>query len=152
MESEFGAPLAESEVELMNDILEDVLPYISPKGREIIEHESFWEKKEGILLTKSIGDRDCVFVYRDGNVAKCGIEKAFFDGVIDFRKPLSCHLFPIRVVDFGGPVLRYEKFSECGAALDKGAETDETIFEFTREALERAFGVDWYRKNYLEIE
>ena len=146
MESEFGAPLSEDEIETINKILPIVKEYLPQRNIKEIEKHGFWINKHDELMTRSINNRDCVFVTYDGDIAKCGIEKAYRDGKVDFIKPLSCHLFPIRISNFGGPVLRYERYSDCEPAVEKGKKTKITIFDFCREALERSFGKDWFSK------
>jgi hypothetical protein len=102
--------------------------------------------KDGELLITSVNNRDCVFSFWDNDIAKCAIERAYFDSKVEFRKPISCHLFPIRVSDFSGDVLRYEKFSECAPALEKGKEDNLVIAEFCKESLIRLYGEEWYSK------
>ena len=98
-------------------------------------------------MIKSVDNRDCVFVYRDSqDVALCAIEKAFYAGEVDFIKPLSCHLFPIRISDFGGPVLRYEEYDECKPALENGENKNITIMNFCETSLKRSFGEEWFDK------
>ena len=79
-------------------------------------------------MTNSINKKECVFVYFETS----------------FRKPVSCHLFPIRISKFGGDILRYEKFSECSPAIDKGKKEDIKIVEFCKDSLVRNFGEKWY--------
>lgn len=146
MESEYGAPLENDEIEKMNEILPIVYEYLDDHKVEQIKSEGFWEKKYGQLMTTSIDNRDCVFVYYEGDIAKCAIEKAYFDGKVKFRKPISCHLFPIRISEFGGYVVKYEAYSDCEPALELGKETNLSIYEFCKESLERLFGKQWYRK------
>ena len=146
LESEFGAPLLQEEVDKIAEILPEVLNYIPDRHRTEIETNGFYEIKENELLTRSINSKACVFVYFENGIAKCGIEKAYLDGKTDFKKPISCHLFPIRVSKFGGDVLRYERFNECTPALEKGKIEDVTILEFCEESLSRAYGKKWYQK------
>lgn len=144
MESEFGAPLTEKEVERIDEILPTVKNYLSENSIDRIDEIGFWEKKQETLMTTSINNRDCVFVYYEGDIAKCAIEKAYFEGEVEFRKPISCHLFPIRVSDFGGPVLRFESYSECKPAKKLGKKTKINVFEFCKDALVRLYGKNWY--------
>ncbi len=152
MESEYGAPITENEIEIIEENLDIIFEYLSDGNKESIEKNGFSEIKEGELLIKSIDNKDCVFSYYEGDVAKCGIEKAYFDERIDFRKPISCHLFPIRVADFGGPVLRYEKYSECLPAIELGEKTGLTVAEFCKDALVRAYGEEWYNELIKGLE
>lgn len=146
MESEYGAPIKEEEIEIITRYLNIIEEYIPQKAKNIISSESFYENKFGELMIRSINNRECVFAYYEGEIAKCGIEKAYFDGKLDFRKPISCHLFPIRAADFGGPILRYERYAECKPAVDLGKKTGITVAEFCKEALEREYGEEWYDK------
>lgn len=146
MESDYGAPLAEPEIDILENDLDTILEYLPEVSVKSIAENGFWERKEDIFMTRSINNRDCVFVFYEGDIAKCGIEKAYFDGKVKFRKPLSCHLFPIRVNDFGGAVLKYEKYEDCKPAVKLGKQTKLSVFEFCKDALIRAFGEKWYNK------
>ncbi len=144
LESDYGAPLLENELKEITDILERAKKHISEKSREIIEEHGFFEKKEGEYLTRSIGNKDCVFVYFENKVAKCSIEKVYFEEGTSFRKPISCHLFPIRISNFRGDILRYEKFEECNPALEKGKENKVKLLDFCKDALIRLYGKQWF--------
>lgn len=146
LESEFGAPLLEDEVAKIEKILNIVKDYLPKRHVDEIEKNGFYEIKRGEFLTRSINNRACLFVYYDGDIAKCGIEKAFLDGKIKFKKPISCHLFPVRIAKFGGSVLRYEKFGECKPALEKGEKNNLSLIDFCRESLSRLYGNKWYSK------
>ena len=130
MESEFGAPITKEEIEEIDKILPVVIKYLPKEHVAIIEKDGFWHEKHGELMTRSLNNRACVFVIWDGDIAKCGIERAYRDGKVDFIKPVSCHLFPIRVSKFGGDVLRFEKYNECQPALAKGNKTQIKILDF----------------------
>jgi hypothetical protein len=146
VESEYGAPLLNDEIKKIEDILEIVKEYLPKRHREEIEDYGFYESKGGELLTASVDNKACVFVFFEKGIAKCGIERAFFDGRIKFRKPISCHLFPIRISKFGGDVLRYEKFKECSPALENGAKNNIKLVDFCKDSLERLYGYKWYLK------
>ncbi len=146
MESKYGAPITEQEIAIIETYLPIIKEYLPKEKIKEIDKNGFWIKVHDEFMTRSINDKDCVFVYYEGNIAKCGIEKAFYDERMNFRKPVSCHLFPIRISNFGGPVLRFEKYSECKPALTYGNKTKITIFDFCREALERTFGKEWFSK------
>lgn len=146
MESEYGAPLVHIEIDVIKEILPVLKDYLPKEHWDLIEESGFWEEKEGQLMTKSLNKRACLFVYWDNDVAKCAIEKAYFEGKVDFRKPISCHLFPIRVEDFGGPVLRFENYKDCGPAMEYGNETGISIIEFCKDALIRVYGEEWYSR------
>ncbi len=146
LDSEFGAPLNDEEVEQIENVLEIVKDYLPEEHLKVIETKGFYEKKDDELMTQSFNNKACVFVYYDNDIAKCGMEKAFLDGKTDFRKPISCHLFPIRISDFGGDILRFEKFEECSPAIEKGEEENINLIDFLKEPLIRKYGNNWYTK------
>jgi hypothetical protein len=146
LESELGAPVKKEEIDEIKKILPVVKEYISQTQIDEFDENGFYEIKENELMIRSVNNRDCVFAFYENSIAKCAIEKAYFDGKINFRKPISCHLFPIRISDFGGDILRYEKFSECLPALEKGKEDNLTVAEFCKDSLIRLYGEDWYHK------
>ena len=145
-ESDFGAPLELNEIEIIKENLPIVKEYLPAEHKNEIEMNGFYERKFGEYLTKSYKRRACVFVYYENGIAKCGIEKAFFDGKIKFRKPISCHLFPIRISKFGGDVLRYEKFDGCKSAIENGKKLNLSILDFCKDALQRLYGTNWFNK------
>jgi hypothetical protein len=144
IESPFGAPLKAEEIDKISKVLPEVLKYLPEEHQEIIRKDGFFDEKYNELMTKSVNGKACVFVYFERGIAKCGIEKAFYDGKSDFQKPISCHLFPIRIAEFGGEVLRYEKFSECEPALANGEKENITVVEFCKDSLVRKYGEQWY--------
>jgi hypothetical protein len=144
LESELGAPLKDEEIKIMQDILPIVKKYLPDEHIREIENKGFYTFFSNEPMTQTVNKKACVFVFFEGDVAKCAIERAFNNGETDFRKPLSCHLFPIRVSKFGDDVLRYERFSECAPALEKGVKEQVTIAEFCKESLVRAYGHNWY--------
>lgn len=146
LESELGAPVLKAEIDEIEKILPVVKKYLTQSQIEEIEQNEFYELKDNELLLRSVSNRECVFAFYENSIAKCAIERAYFDGKINFRKPISCHLFPIRISDFGGDILRYEKFSECAPALEKGKEENITIAEFCKDSLIRLYGEEWYSK------
>ena len=112
LDSEYGAPLMFEELELIENVLDKIKDYLPEKHRSEIEANGFYERKDTGLITRSFNNKACVFVYYENDIARCGIEKAFLDGKTNFRKPISCHLFPVRISEFGGDVLRFEKFKK----------------------------------------
>lgn len=145
LDSAYGAPLLKEEIDEINVNLDSILPYLPIEHKNEIKQNGFFDKKDGELLTKSINNKACVFVYFENGIAKCGIEKAYFDNNSSFRKPISCHLFPIRISNFGGEIMRYEKISECNSAIVKGKELGQTVFSFTSEAIIRKYGEQWFQ-------
>lgn len=146
LESDYGAPITKEELDIIEKNLDIIFDYIPEYSKALIKEEGFWDIEDDLIMTKSINNEDCVFVYYEGDVAKCGIEKAYFDNKIDFRKPISCHLFPIRVNNFGQDILKFERYTECRQALLNGIQTDISIAEFCKDALIRLYGKKWYDK------
>lgn len=144
LESDYGAPVKPEEIEKIREILPFVKPYLPEVHIAEIDSNGFYDAVNGEFMLRSMNRKACVFVYFEGDIARCGIEKAYNDGKIDYKKPISCHLFPIRISKFGGEVLRYEEFSECKPALEKGKEENITIAEFCGESLTRLYGEEWY--------
>lgn len=148
---EFGAPLLDEEIPEMEKVLDVAIGYLSERSRQYLKDHGFFEGFSGSYSTKCIDKKDCVFVYYERDVAKCAIEKAYFDGKIHFRKPLSCHLFPIRVGDFGGKYLYYEVIKECKPAIEKGNFESTPMHEAVKESIIRLLGEDWYN-NLLKFK
>lgn len=144
LESSYGAPLKKEEIGKIDGILNEVLSYLPEINREEINENGYYEEKGVELYIRSVDNKECVFVHFQHGIAKCSIEKAFNEGKTNFKKPISCHLFPIRNSNFGGDVLRYEKIEECEPALEKGASENVTIAEFCEEPLQRNYGKKWY--------
>ncbi len=152
LESDMGAPLRIDEIGKIDNILNVVKGYLDEENIEEIETNGFYENKDEELFIRSIDNKECVFVCYENGIAKCSIEKANNDGKTNFKKPISCHLFPIRISDFGGDVLRFEKFEECDPAIEKGAAENVTVAEFCKEPLERYYGKLWYNDFIKTIE
>lgn len=143
-ESDYGAPLQENEVDKIHESLSAVKDYLSETHLSKLEKDGFWEKKNGELLVSSINGKACIFTFFENGIAKCSLEKAFLDGKTNFRKPLSCHLFPIRVMKFGGDILRFEELSECSPAKEKGKKENISLIDFCKTALVRLYNKSWY--------
>ena len=144
-----GAPLLDSEIPEIEAALPEVLPILSEEKRKLISESGFYEGPKGDCATTCVDDEDCVFVYRENGIAKCAVERAYNEGKVGFRKPISCHLYPIRVSSFGGDILRYHELSECDPAVRKGKSENVGVIEFLKTALTRLYGEEWYNK--LEI-
>lgn len=146
MESQYGAPLKKSEIKVIEQILPEVLVYLPEEHKQEILDNGFWREEDGVYMTTSIDDRACVFVYFENEIAKCAIEKAFHKGKVSFQKPISCHLFPIRVTEFAGPILNYEEYIDCKPALELGKVTGIKVIDFCQDSLKREYGNEWVQK------
>jgi hypothetical protein len=149
VEGDFGAPLDKSELAILDEIYEKVKPYLTNEGIATIEREGKYvfvqETKEWCtpLMEK---DKGCAWLNYDKNgVVICGIEKAYRDGVIDFKKPVSCHLYPIRISKYNNyDAVNYERWHVCKAACKNGKTLKVPVYQFLKEALIRKYGEEFY--------
>jgi hypothetical protein len=141
-----GAPLEDDEVLEIVKAYPIVKQYLDEKNIRAIEASGLYDGSPGDFATACIDRRECVFVYHDGDIAKCSFEKAYAKGEIDWRKPLSCHLFPIRIRRFGKDFVRYEQIEECEAGRTLGTAQNTKLYDFLRTALIRKYGEEWYAK------
>lgn len=149
VEGESGAPLENEEVEILEKILPAVWDDLSPAAQELIKEQGVaYKDDDGDMVTSIINGKDCVFTYYDETgICKCAIEKAYKAGKIDFYKPISCHLYPIRLEQYRDFVaLNYHRWSVCKAAVLLGKKEGLRIYQFLKEPLIRKFGKDWYNE------
>lgn len=140
-----GAPVTVEECEAIAQAVPVVEKYLPPRALERIRNAGFWEGDDEHRALECIDHKDCVFVYHEGEIAKCALEKAYFNKEIPFRKPLSCHLFPIRVSkELTHEHLHVERIPECNAGYRNGEQKKIAVVDFLREALIRAYGNDAY--------
>lgn len=143
-----GAPVTPDEAIIMEKIWPDVRPYLRPEGISAIEEKgTTMTDFEGECVTPLIGNEECAYTIIENGVWLCGIERAWFDRVVRFRKPLSCHLFPVRIKNFTDfRAVNYEEWPICKSAVANGKEKNIMLYRFLKEPLERAFGKEWYDK------
>lgn len=141
-----GAPLEDDEIGHLEEVFPMVEKYLPEAHLGIIRLHGLAEGSPGNYATTTVGERECVFVYYEDGIARCSIEKAYLAGETDWRKPISCHLFPIRVSNVGQEKLHYEKIKECQPGRDRGALEDTPVYAFLKESLERKFGSGWYEQ------
>ncbi len=147
VEGDAGAPLTEDETNILQAIYPLIKSYLPYQSLRAIAKQGVYVKDfEGELTTPLVDYKHCVYTYFDkNNIARCAIEKAYFDGIIGFRKPLSCHLYPIRITknkDFDA--VNYHKWPICDPALINGDKLSIPVFEFAKDALIRKYGKKWY--------
>ena len=155
VEGDLGAPLEEPELKELEEAYEVVKPYLSAEGIAAIEKEGLYIKDfEGDYSTTTIGGQECAFaIYDDKGMLKCGIEQAYFDGKTSFRKPVSCHLYPIRITKYDHyDALNYDRWDICSAACSLGEKLGVPVYKFLKDALIRKYGEAWYRELCEEIE
>jgi hypothetical protein len=152
VEGTLGAPLKIDELLSIEKSIVAAKKYLTEENKSIIDKEGYYIEYEGKLWMNNVNDNDCVFSYYEGDIAKCSIQKAYNKGEIEFKKPISCELFPIRVYGDNCNDLRYEKSYFCEEALERGKESNITIYEFVKDAIIREFGVDFYNENIKKIK
>lgn len=156
VEGDLGAPLEDEELPVMNEILEHVKPYLTPQGLKSIEEQgTYILDEDGDYSTPTIGGKECAYShYDDQGVLKCGIEQAYLDGKINFRKPISCHLYPIRITKNkkGFEAVNYHTWSICSAACQLGQALGVPIYKFLKDPLIRKYGVEWYDELVARIK
>ena len=149
VEGDAGAPLSKKETEILQKIFSKVKPFMIEKGIATVEEEGTWvTDPAGEPVTPLVEGGQCAYVYYDEHdIAKCAIEKAWEEGAIDFQKPISCHLYPIRVTSYPFyDALNYHRWPICNCARKKGSKLKVRVFRFLKEALVRKYGEQWYEE------
>lgn len=155
VEGDLGAPLEDDELSKMEEIYEEVKPFLSEKGINAIKQQGkFIRDWEGDYSTPTVQDRECAYaIYDESGVLKCGIEQAYLAGKTDFRKPISCHLYPVRITKYDDyEALNYDQWSICNPACSLGKELGLPIYKFLKDALIRKYGKQWYAELERQIE
>ena len=142
-----GAPLSAAEAHILDDIWAEVKPYLRPEGVAAIEEKGRSVTDfENERVTPLIGNEECAYTILKDNILMCGIEQAWSAGKISFRKPLSCHLFPVRIKYYSDfRAVNYEELAICSAARQTGVTKGIYVYEFLKEPLIRALGEDLYK-------
>ncbi len=150
-----GAPLEKDEIKILEKIYSKISPFLSTKGRIAIKKQgNYVIGADGDLETPLIENKECAYTVFDKNGnAQCGIEKAYNNGAIDWNKPISCHLYPIRVNKYPTfTAVNYHEWSVCDSACSLGAELKVPVYKFVKKALIRKFGKKWFKKLSLFAE
>ncbi|MFT3992700.1 MAG: DUF3109 family protein [Dysgonomonas sp.] len=149
VEGDSGAPLEDEEVKIIEDLLPHVWNDLSPQAQELIKKEGVaYKDTDGEMVTSIVHGKDCVFTYYDEKgICKCAIEKAYKEGKTDFYKPISCHLYPIRLQRYKEfTAVNYHRWRVCKAAVALGNSKGLKIYQFLKGPLIRRFGEDWYQE------
>ncbi len=155
VEGELGAPLEEEELEILKYVYEEVKPFLTPEGIKAIEEQGlFILDEDGDYSTPTIGGRECAYaVYDERGVLQCGIERACNAGKINWRKPISCHLYPIRILKKRNlEALNYHRWEICSPACELGKQLKVPVYRFLKDALIRKYGESWYAELVRQIE
>ncbi len=149
VEGDAGAPLTVEEVGLIEDSLEKIIPFMKEDGVKTVKEQGvFYMDTENEPVTILINGGACAFSFEDENgITKCAIEKAEAEKTIDFKKPISCHLYPIRVKKFNAfQALNYDRWSICSPACQLGKELKVPVFRFLKEPIIRKFGEEFFNE------
>jgi hypothetical protein len=149
-----GAPLEDEEAVMLKKMLPSIEPYLRPEGLKAVRQ---WGTSvldiENDRVTPLVDGKECAYVIFEKGIARCGIEKAFLDGVIPFRKPLSCYLYPVRIKKYASfDAVNYDIWSVCDPARTLGEKTGVRVYEFTAPALRQKYGEAWYRQLQLDAK
>ena len=142
-----GAPLEIDEVDILEEEYLQYKPYMTPEGIAAVEEQGFMVVDiDGDYTTPLVGDAECAYSYTENGVTLCAIEKAYLKGECSFRKPISCHLYPIRLVNFsnGEVGLNYHRWNVCSSACKLGKELKIPVYKAVKDAIIRRFGEDFY--------
>jgi hypothetical protein len=141
-----GAPLEPGERHVLEAILPKVRRLLRPEALAVIDQNGVWEEKApGEYATVCVGSAECVFVTYDGPVAKCAIQKQFDKGRVDFEKPISCHLFPVRITKREDQeFINYDRIGLCTSAVVCGEKKGVDLVSFLRDPLIRKYGKEWF--------
>jgi hypothetical protein len=148
VEGNAGAPVDPEEAALMEEIYPKVKPYLTRAGIAAIEKQGTTVEGIGELETPLIGGKECAYTTfdRDGT-AKCGIEQAYNDGEVHWKKPISCHLYPIRITKYTDfEALNYDRWNICSPACSLGEELKVPVYKFLKDPLIRKYGPEFYEK------
>ncbi|PKP21579.1 MAG: DUF3109 domain-containing protein [Bacteroidetes bacterium HGW-Bacteroidetes-19] len=148
IEGDVGAPVDPLEIGDLEDNYPIFKKYMTPEGIEKVELQGTFDYDiEGAFVTPLLDNEACVYVYYEDGIAKCAIEKAFLNKEIDFQKPISCHLYPIRVIQLPDyEALNYHRWIVCETACSKGKELNLPLYRFLKEPLIRKYGEIWFQE------
>lgn len=143
-----GAPLENEEAGKLASGLDKLKPYLRAEALRAIDLQGAWViDGDGDKVTPLIGREECAYAVFENGIARCAIEKAYEDGEVSFHKPLSCHLYPIRVTKLGkGIALNYHRWGICEPARIIGKKEGLPVFRFLKDPIERAYGKEFYQE------
>lgn len=149
VEGNAGAPLEMEEVDLIEEEWENFRPYMTPEGIAAIEQQGFMVvDADGDYTTPLVNDAECAYSFEENGITFCAIERAWREGKCGFQKPISCHLYPIRVARFSNGTigLNYHRWSVCRSAVECGRKLGIPIYQSLKEPIIRAYGEEFYQR------
>ena len=152
VQGDAGAPLLPEELPVLKSIFPVLMPYLRPESVESISSQGTHviDENDGEPVTPLLNGKECVYAIFENGIARCAIEKAWSEGKITFRKPVSCHLYPIRIKEYENfTAVNYDRWPVCRPAITRGEKLNVPVYVFCRESVIRRFGSDFYRQ--LEV-
>lgn len=146
IDGDAGAPLGKEETVILEEIYPIIKPYLRPEGIASIEEYGTWViGEDGDYETPLVNHKECAYVIFDEDTALCGIEQAYNEGLIQWKKPISCHLYPIRIKEYSQfSAVNYNRWHICDDACVLGKELEVPVYKFLKEPLIRKYGESWY--------
>lgn len=148
VEGDAGAPLEIDEVDILEEEYPNYAPYMTAEGRAEVERQGFMVvDSDGDYTTPLVDNAACAYAFEENGVTFCAIERAYREGKCSFLKPISCHLYPIRVKQFrnGSYGLNYHRWAVCSSARECGKKLGVPVYKALREPIVRRFGEEFYR-------
>jgi hypothetical protein len=146
VEGDSGAPVTSEEAKIIEEAYPEFESYLEESHRDEVRKQGFAViDLDGDLVTPLVNNRQCAYTFEEKGILKCGIEKAFLEGKITFRKPVSCHLFPIRITEYKRfDAVNYQKIDICKPGRECGKSAKLPLYIFLKEPLIRKYGEEWY--------
>jgi hypothetical protein len=152
---DYGAPLDKSELKEIEKYYPIVKPLLQERALKSLEEQGLYVKDdEGDWVTPLInGNEECAFTIFENGIAKCSFEKAYYDGQIPWKKPISCHLYPVRIKKLKNyDALNYDRWDVCAPACKLGKSLKVPVYQFLKESLTRKYGEEWYNELTIAAE
>lgn len=155
IEGDAGAPITRDEYDRIKQLLPEIWGEMLPAAKEVVKRDGVgYVDEEGDLVTSIVDGRNCAFTcYAPGGLCQCAIEKAYREGRIDFRKPMSCYLYPVRVTRYRDfTAVNYHRWKICRSAETLGRKLGIRLYQFLKEPLTKRFGQEWYDELCMACE
>ncbi len=148
VDGDSGAPLEDDEVRTIEKVYPKVKPFMRSEGIQAIKQQDLYVVDyDGDKVTPLVNERECAYAIFEDGIAMCAFEKAFNEGVIKFQKPISCHLYPIRISKLKNhSALNYDVWDVCHSARKCGKRNKTAVYEFLKQPLTRMYGKEWYKE------